>query len=1141
MKKVVIDGINYELNQEEKTASVLALENGKYEGNIVIPSHICDEGVMYVVTLIGTHAFYECNLLKSICLPDSIQEIGICAFESCELLSCVILSNIRLIHPDAFRNCVSLSSIIFPDTLCTIKRGAFAGCKSLLNIRIPQGVTEIEPGAFANCSSLYSIIVEKNNTVYNSNDNCNAIIETESNKLICGCNSTIIPNNCTAISDRAFLGCSLIQTINVPASVKAIGVAAFENCSLLNSFKIPHGVNVISVHLFKGCVSLSSIEIPCSVQKIQISAFSGCRSLTHLNIPESVEFIDMMAFEGCSSLQSIIIPENVKCIETKICKGCTNLKQVSFSNSINIFSACAFNNCSCLENIDVPSDAFICYCEEVQNNLLPIIGERDKCINKCLIQVDHEANGEYIVEEGIMHIGRRAFAGCNKITKLVLPSSIKSIGREAFMDCSELQSLSIPEGVSILPTGVFRNCTNLISVYLPNTLQEMKASIFEGCESLEEIILPEGLTNISERCFKDCKNLKRIIIPSSVKIIEELAISGCEQLIDLIIPEGVNQLKDYAIYGCSNLETISLPSTLKLFDKKPVGYLPKFKHFNVPVGTMPYFKKTIFRKYVVESTDENKNKKYLSNELKYAAMYYRQLGMNITQIKRNSLQSSPSEFKNPFDSEWRNYIENPQTLDYIMSMDWEEMGGIGVVLGYNNYRAIDVDHVFKGLIDQYFDGNLDSYINTFLNTLGLPDDYPWVVYSGSGDGFHIIFKSNDVDLDMDTVSFESSPYGEFKTLDLLWNFHLVLPPSIHAKGQYKFRNDQYPTIPPTKIELGKIEELLENNCSSLAFYTFNLNDNVTSLELVKREKTYTNNYTTCCLEDTQIWLESANTNESKNSLALMYLTGNKEVICDHQKSLDLLKEAGTQTSIFNLLSLYAAGVFNCSYQEFWDLFSKLDKTYFWEHIELIKQNAEKNIKKPKEYLFFDTECNGLPDDYKLGVSFTNNWPRMIQLAWIVTDENGNMLKRQSHIIYPQDFTIDSEVEKLTGISTLRAQQEGVELNEVLSEFMNDLANADEIIGHNVDFDFHIVGCELYRTGGAYDELMNRQYICTMQASTDFCAIPSNSPYGGYKWPKLEELYRKLFGRMFDNAHDALADVVATKECFFALKQRGLVK
>ena len=102
--------------------------------------------------------------------------------------------------------------------------------------------------------------------------------------------------------------------------------------------------------------------------------------------------------------------------------------------------------------------------------------------------------------------------------------------------------------------------------------------------------------------------------------------------------------------------------------------------------------------------------------------------------------------------------------------------------------------------------------------------------------------------------------------------------------------------------------------------------------------------------------------------------------------------------------------------------------------------------------------------------------------------------------------------------------EGVELKEVLSEFMNDLANADEIIGHNVDFDFHIVGCELYRTGGAYDELMNRQYICTMQASTDFCAIPSNSPYGGYKWPKLEELYRKLFGRMFDNAHDALADV-----------------
>lgn len=193
-----------------------------------------------------------------------------------------------------------------------------------------------------------------------------------------------------------------------------------------------------------------------------------------------------------------------------------------------------------------------------------------------------------------------------------------------------------------------------------------------------------------------------------------------------------------------------------------------------------------------------------------------------------------------------------------------------------------------------------------------------------------------------------------------------------------------------------------------------------------------------------------------------------------------------------------------------------------------------------KHIFFDTECNGLPRNYKLGVTATNNWPRMIQLAWLVTDDQSNILKKQSYIIYPQGFLIDAEVARLTGISTERAQCEGVSLRTALTEYMSDLQNADIIIGHNIDFDLHILGCELYREGIAYNDLLHKQSLCTMQRSTDFCAIASNNLYGGYKWPKLEELYSKLFGCMFDNAHDALSDVIATKECYFALKQRGII-
>lgn len=193
-----------------------------------------------------------------------------------------------------------------------------------------------------------------------------------------------------------------------------------------------------------------------------------------------------------------------------------------------------------------------------------------------------------------------------------------------------------------------------------------------------------------------------------------------------------------------------------------------------------------------------------------------------------------------------------------------------------------------------------------------------------------------------------------------------------------------------------------------------------------------------------------------------------------------------------------------------------------------------------KFIFFDTECNGLPLNYRASVTDVRNWPRMIQLAWIVTDENGNILKKQSHIIRPEGFNIINEVAQLTRITTDRALREGIALSAALSEFMDDLAEANLIVGHNIAFDLNIVGCELYREGMTYNTLLAKRNVCTMQRSTDFCAIPSNSPYGGYKWPKLEELHRKLFGCTFDGAHDALADIEATKKCYFALKQRGIV-
>lgn len=218
-----------------------------------------------------------------------------------------------------------------------------------------------------------------------------------------------------------------------------------------------------------------------------------------------------------------------------------------------------------------------------------------------------------------------------------------------------------------------------------------------------------------------------------------------------------------------------------------------------------------------------------------------------------------------------------------------------------------------------------------------------------------------------------------------------------------------------------------------------------------------------------------------------------------------------------------------------DRFSKMEGLKGWKDkiIEYVNEDHQAEIKP--YYLFFDTETAGLPRNYKAPMQDTANWPRLVQLAWLLVDECGTELKRKSVIIRPDGFTIPEEAVRVHGITTERALNEGLPLRNVLDEFMQDVELAEEIVGHNIDFDIHIVGAELCRLGMSTQKISNKPTTCTMKSFTNFCAIPSNNGYGGYKWPTLDELYCKVFGRGMENAHDALADILATKECFFELK------
>ena len=205
-------------------------------------------------------------------------------------------------------------------------------------------------------------------------------------------------------------------------------------------------------------------------------------------------------------------------------------------------------------------------------------------------------------------------------------------------------------------------------------------------------------------------------------------------------------------------------------------------------------------------------------------------------------------------------------------------------------------------------------------------------------------------------------------------------------------------------------------------------------------------------------------------------------------------------------------------------------------IENDKESTASCSTSKNVFLFFDTETTGVPRNYKAPSSDIQNWPRLVQLAWILTDDKENKIHSGNLIVRPDGFDIPTDVAKVHGITTEVAMREGIPLSEAIDQFVEDLNTAKYIVGHNIAFDKKIVGAEMIRLG-MKDIMDSKKSYCTMQSSIEFCKIPGKY---GYKYPKLQELYKKLFGTEFDNAHNAMSDIEATEKCFWELKKRELI-
>ena len=613
----------------------------KPTGSVTIPSSVTNGGTTYSVTAIGNDAFYKCSSLTSATIPTSVTSIG---------------------------------------------NTVFFGCTSFASLAIPASVTSIGSQVFTNCPSLATMTVEEGNTIYDSRNNCNALIETATNTLIAGTKNTVIPNTVTSIGERAFRGSTGLTSINIPNSVAVIEDMAFYGCSSLESVAIPNSVTSIGGSAFLGCSGLTSLTIGNSVAVIGDMAFLDCSGLTSLTIGNSVTSIGDMAFYDCSSLSHLIVPDSVITIGRDAFNGVDTVYYRGGAEGS-------------------PWGAGVVITTVYEEEGDPLVYESPY---KTTVIDCNTAATNVIIPNSVTTIGGSAFQGCSSLTSLTIGNSVTKIGDKAFQDCSSLTSLTIGNSVTTIGNNAFRDCSSLESVAIPNSVAVIGRSAFLGCSGLTSVTIGSSVTTIGNNAFRDCSSLPSINIPDRVTSIGEGTFYGCTSLASLAIPNLVTSIGDFAFWGCRSLTSVTIGNSVTTIGSDAFADC-------INVDTLYYNAKNL-------TTIENSEYRYGgfrpmrlqtlvigdSVETLPKGVFYGQSNVDTLYYNAKNLTTT-AEWYNTSD-EYNDYGFRPMRLQTLVIGDSVETLPKGVFYGQNGLASVTIGKSVTTIEDGVFVGcgNVDT-------------------------------------------------------------------------------------------------------------------------------------------------------------------------------------------------------------------------------------------------------------------------------------------------------------------------------------------------------------------------------------------------------------------------------------------------